>query len=60
MKGQPRDFIPGTRPLRDPTQCRQCLKKEPEITIVMPRLCRACKTLNERLRKANRLKGDPK
>jgi len=54
MKGQPNGYIPGTITKADPTQCRQCRRREPEISIVAPRLCRACKTENERVRKLNR------
>lgn len=48
-------YIPGvTAGRKDPTQCRQCQKKEPEIRIVMPRLCNLCRSENDRVRKATR------
>ena len=42
-------YVPGTVG-KDPTQCRKCLRREPEIEICQPRLCRDCRNEAERLR----------
>lgn len=50
-------YIPGvTSGRKDPTECRSCLRKEPDIELVLPRLCRECQNRMERERKARRKK----
>lgn len=35
-------MIPGTKATKDPTECRRCKKHEPEVELVLPRMCRLC------------------